>query len=198
MIWQHYINKTQIAFWDVFLSPNRSNERFWLSVQCFRPPSIYLCSIIQSINSDDELQSIENQIAQLNPNRLLDRYIKSKHPTIMAQPTAYVFRSAEDTLTFCYDAACATRNGDTWEIPEVIEYLSDVEWQDEAIQKVIIEPSFADYRPTSTVGWFGNLKKLTIIEGIEHLNTSCVTDMTSMFRACTSLTSLALYHFDTS
>ena len=76
----------------------------------------------------------------------------------MAQPTAYVFRSAEDTLTFCYDAACATRNGDTWEIPEVIEYLSDVEWQDEAIQKVIIEPSFADYRPTSTVGWFGNLK----------------------------------------
>ena len=116
----------------------------------------------------------------------------------MAQPTAYVFRSAEDTLTFCYDAACATRNGDTWEIPEVIEYLSDVEWQDEAIQKVIIEPSFADYRPTSTVGWFGNLKKLTIIEGIEHLNTSCVTDMTSMFRACTSLTSLDLSHFDTS
>ena len=116
----------------------------------------------------------------------------------MAQPTAYVFRSAEDTLTFCYDAACATRNGDTWEIPEVIEYLSDVEWQDEAIQKVIIEPSFADYRPTSTVGWFGNLKKLTIIEGIEHLNTSCVTDMTSMFRACTSLTSLDVAHFDTS
>ncbi len=40
----------------------------------------------------------------------------------MAQPTAYVFRSAEDTLTFCYDAACESRNGDTWEIPEVIEY----------------------------------------------------------------------------
>ena len=95
----------------------------------------------------------------------------------MAHPTAYVFRSAEDTLTFCYDAACATRNGATWEIPEVIEYLSDVEWQDEAIQKVIIEPSFADYRPTSTVGWFGNLKKLTTIEGLEHLNTSCVTNM---------------------
>ena len=116
----------------------------------------------------------------------------------MPHPTAYVFRSAEDTLTFCYDAACATRNGDTWEIPEVIEYLSDVEWQDEAIQKVIIEPSFADYRPTSTVGWFGNLKKLTTIEGLEHLNTSCVTNMGGMFSGCSALTSLDLSHFDTS
>ena len=116
----------------------------------------------------------------------------------MAQPTAYVFRSAEDTLTFCYDAACATRNGDTWEIPEVIEYLSDVEWQDEAIQKVIIEPSFKDFCPTTTMAWFCNLRNLTIIEGLEYLNTSCVTDMIGMFGRCESLTSIDLSHFDTS
>jgi len=116
----------------------------------------------------------------------------------MSQPTAYVFRSAEDTLTFCYDAACATRNGDTWEIPEVIEYLSDVEWQDEAIQKVIIEPSFKDFCPTTTMAWFCNLRNLTIIEGLEYLNTSCVTDMIGMFGRCESLTSIDLSHFDTS
>lgn len=39
----------------------------------------------------------------------------------MSQPTAYVFRSAEDTLTFCYDAACAIRNGATWHIPPTLE-----------------------------------------------------------------------------
>ena len=158
----------------------------FFSVQCFRPPSIYLCSIIQIINSDDELQSIENQIAQL----------KSKHPTIMSQPTAYVFRSAEDTLTFCYDAACAIRNGDTCHIPPTLEDTAP--WAMEEIKKIVIAPSFADHRPTSTARWFRHLGNLTTIEGLEHLNTSCVTDMSQMFFDCSSLTTLDLSHFDTS
>ncbi len=155
-------------------------------MQCFRPPSIYLCSIIQNINSDDELQSIENQIAQL----------KSKHPTIKAQPTAYVFRSAEDTLTFCYDAACESRNGDTWHIPQTLEDTAP--WAMDEIKKIVIAPSFADHRPTSTARWFENLEYLTTIEGLEHLNTSCVTDMNSMFWYSNVLTTLDVSHFDTS
>ena len=93
----------------------------------------------------------------------------------MAQPTAYVFRSAEDTLTFCYDAACAIRNSETWHIPPTLEDTAP--WAMEEIKKIVIAPSFADHRPTSTARWFRNFGNLTTIEGLEHLNTSCVTDM---------------------
>ena len=114
----------------------------------------------------------------------------------MAQPTAYVFRSAEDTLTFCYDAACESRNGDTWHIPPTLENTAP--WAMEEIKKIVIAPSFADHRPTSTAKWFENLEHLTTIEGLEHLNTSCVTDMSGMFENCEALTTLDLSHFDTS
>jgi len=52
---------------------------------------------------------------------------------------AYVFRSAEDTLTFCYDAERASRNGETWEIPETIGDECDVPWQEEEIKRLEIE-----------------------------------------------------------
>ena len=114
----------------------------------------------------------------------------------MSQPTAYVFRSAEDTLTFCYDADCATRNGDTWHIPQTLEVAAP--WAMEEIKKIVIDPSFADHRPTSTARWFEKLEHLTTIEGLEHLNTSCVTDMSDMFFGCEGLTTLDVSHFDTS
>ena len=114
----------------------------------------------------------------------------------MAHPTAYVFRSAEDTLTFCYDAACESRNGDTWHIPQTLEDTAP--WAMEEIKKIVIDPSFVDHRPTSTARWFGSFDNLTTIEGLEYLNTSCVTDMSQMFFDCSSLTTLDLSHFDTS
>ena len=114
----------------------------------------------------------------------------------MLHPTAYVFRSAEDTLTFCYDAACATRNGDTWHIPPTLEDTAP--WAMEEIKKIVIAPSFADHRPTSTARWFRHFGNLTTIEGLEHLNTSCVTDMSQMFGYSNVLTTLDLSHFDTS
>ena len=66
------------------------------------------------------------------------------------------------------------------------------------IKKVVFDASFKDFRPTSTEYWFYNLKALTTIEGIEHLNTSAVTDMAGMFEGCSSLTSLNLSNFNTS
>ncbi len=112
--------------------------------------------------------------------------------------SAYVFRSAEDTLTFCYDAARESRNGDIWDIPEGKAKIKEINWSDEAIRKVVIDPSFADYRPTSTARWFRRLTNLTTIEGLEHLNTSEVTDMQGMFEKCYAITALDLSDFDTS
>ena len=66
------------------------------------------------------------------------------------------------------------------------------------ITQVVFEPSFTDARPKSCSHWFRECKKLTTIEGIEYLNTSNVSDMSSMFENCSGLTSLDVSHFNTS
>ena len=63
---------------------------------------------------------------------------------------------------------------------------------------VVFDASFGDFFPTNTIYWFYLLQSLKSIEGLEHLNTSQVTDMSSMFSGCSSLTSLDLSDFDTS
>ena len=46
---------------------------------------------------------------------------------------------------------------------------------------VVFDVSFKDVRPTSCYYWFNEFTSLTIIEGIENLNTEEVTDMRYMF-----------------
>ena len=65
------------------------------------------------------------------------------------------------------------------------------------ISKVVFEASFANARPTSCYAWFQDFIKLKQIVGIENLNTENVTDMSDMFRFCSSLTSLDVTHFNT-
>lgn len=67
----------------------------------------------------------------------------------------------------------------------------------DSITKVVFDPSFAQVQPTRTENWFNGMKNLTDIEGIENLNTSKVTNMSSMFAGCSSLTSIDLSHFET-
>ena len=72
-------------------------------------------------------------------------------------------------------------------------------WTDEKnTTNVVIEPSFADVLPTSCAGWFVGLANLASITGLEYLNTSEVTTMSSMFSGCEALTSLDLKNFNTS
>ncbi len=65
------------------------------------------------------------------------------------------------------------------------------------IRKVVFDASFANARPTSCYMWFDRCYDLTEIEGIENLNTEEVTNMYSMFYACSSLTSLDVSNFNT-
>ncbi len=64
--------------------------------------------------------------------------------------------------------------------------------------KVVFDDSFKYIAPTSCYQWFYNFTSLETIEGIKNLNTSEVTDMSSMFSGCSSLTSLDLSNFNTS
>ena len=72
-------------------------------------------------------------------------------------------------------------------------------WRNQSakINKVVFDASFAKARPTSCYMWFNRCSDLTEIEGIENLNTEEVTNMYSMFYACSSLTSLDVSHFNT-
>ena len=65
------------------------------------------------------------------------------------------------------------------------------------VEKVTFDDSFWYEEPFSTKGWFQNMTNLKVIEGIDNLDTSAVTDMGSMFYNCSSLESLDLSGFRT-
>ena len=122
-------------------------------------------------------------------------------------PEAYVHLSKDQTtLTFYYDSLRADRDGTTWGIRDtkkgcfctIPAWTGDEEFPNTTVLTAVFDASFRNFRTTTTAGWFQFLQSLKIIEGLEHLNTSQVTDMSSMFDGCSSLTSLDLTSFDTS
>ena len=124
-------------------------------------------------------------------------------------PTAYVLWCSEHRrLSFCYTED-QVKVGDSYNGFEVTALWSDTQvtqtgstapaWNSvaENVTDVIIDQSFADVRPNSLNRWFANMRKITDIYGLEHLNTSQVTDMTSLFHDCIKLNELDLTNFDT-
>lgn len=114
-----------------------------------------------------------------------------------------VLDNAAGTLTFKHDAhkpagAFSLNEGETYPAWYDGDYDGDGnEYNKNNIKKVVFDASFADARPTNCYAWFYACKDLTIIEGLEYLNTEKVTNMTGMFSGCTSLTSLDVSKFDT-
>ena len=110
-----------------------------------------------------------------------------------------VFDEATNTLTFKHDtnkpdgafALNDSKNLPNW-------YRTDSYGNNSlSIEKVVFDASFANARPTSCYGWFYRCKDLTIIEGIEYLNTQNVTNMGFMFYGCSALKTLDVSNFDT-
>ena len=114
-----------------------------------------------------------------------------------------VLDNAAGTLTFKHDAnkpAGAFSLNDDLTYPAWYAAAADddgTEYNKNNIQKVIFDPSFANARPTNCRFWFLGCKDLTVIEGLEYLNTENVTSMRAMFSGCSSLTSLDVSKFDT-
>ncbi len=110
-----------------------------------------------------------------------------------AGPEPYAVLSQNNTvLTFYYDTNRGAFQGSM--------DVTSTAWLDfkEQITTAVFDASFADCTTlTSTSSWFADCKKLTIIEGIENLNTQNVTDMGGMFLGCDALTSLDVSHFNT-
>jgi len=99
------------------------------------------------------------------------------------------------TLTFYY----GTKPANALDIAERYSSVSERAWDPDTmtIQKVVFNASFAQYRPTETWCWFYNMKTLKVVEGMENLNTSNVTDMGWMFSGCSSLLYLDVSYFNT-
>ncbi len=108
---------------------------------------------------------------------------------------AYVYIE-NSTLVFKYDINMSSCPYQKWEIPN----SKNIPWNSisHAVESIVIDPSFADYRPTTTAYWFHGASNVTSITGLEYLNTSEVTNMNSMFASCSHLQSVDLSHFNTS
>ena len=110
-----------------------------------------------------------------------------------------VLDNAAGTLTFKHDAnkpagAFSLNEGEAYPA----WYDGDgTDYNKNNIQKVIFDPSFANARPTNCCAWFLGCKDLTVIEGLEYLNTENVKSLHSMFGSCKSLPSLDVSTFDT-
>ena len=115
-----------------------------------------------------------------------------------AEKEAYaVYTPTDKTLTFYYDDQRIGRQGDKYSLNTGTNNPGWIN-ADKQFSKVVFEPSFANYRPTSTYSWFYGQKDLTTIINFRNLKTENVTVMKYMFRDCSSLTSLGLSNFDTS
>ena len=117
---------------------------------------------------------------------------------VWAQKKMYtVLDTKTGTMTFMYDEnkPASTESQLVYDVPT--SSLPGWYYKRSNIKKVVIDPSFADARPTTCSEWFYGCNKLTEIQSIGNLNTSEVKDMSFMFEHCSSLTSLDLLNFNT-
>ena len=101
----------------------------------------------------------------------------------------------ETTLTFFYDTLRSSKTGTIWTIERKDNSVSERGYGS-TIKKMIFDASFKDFLPIK-INWFSGLGRLSSIDGLENLNTSAVTDMSSMFYGCNSLKDLNLSSFNT-
>ena len=179
----HYCSKLTTIYCNDTWTCNKSNKMF------------VACPKLKGAVSYDESKT---NVAMANPNT---GYFTKKTND---NREAYVVKTNNGkTLTFYYDTQKATRPGTKWGIKEKHEGTSIPAWAgiykspNTTTTQAVIDPSFKDFRPKTTACWFNQLQALTQITGIEHLNTSEVTDMNAMFYECKALTQLNVTKFDT-
>ena len=163
------------------------------------------CSALKTIYASDKFvtDQVTESTCMFSDCLSFKDYTSSKedHTYANCGPTGYftygrgyaMFDDATGTLTFSYKGFKPEG------AYELNEGGNNPEWisKNSYVKKVVFDASFAKARPTSCYYWFRGCDMLTQIEGIEHLNTEEVTDMSWMFMDCRGLTSLDVSHFNT-
>ena len=164
-----------------------------------------VCSNLKTIYASDKFvtDQVTESTCMFSDCLKLKDYTSSKedHTYANCGPIGYftygrgyaMFDDATGTLTFSYKGFKPEG------AYELNEGGNNPEWisKNSYVKKVVFDASFAKARPTSCYYWFRGCDMLTQIEGIEHLNTEEVTDMSWMFMDCRGLTSLDVSHFNT-
>ena len=163
------------------------------------------CSALKTIYASDKFvtDQVTESTCMFSDCLKLKDYTSSKedHTYANCGPTGYftygrgyaMFDNATETLTFSYKGFKPEGAYELNEGGNTPEWIS----KNSYVKKVVFDASFAKARPTSCYYWFRGCDMLTQIEGIEHLNTEEVTDMSWMFMDCRGLTSLDVSHFNT-
>ena len=107
------------------------------------------------------------------------------------------YESSTQTLTFKKNVGETLPENSAWVEDE--QTVADIKKKlgNGTIVHIVFDKSFSTYTPTSLYRFFADLPKLETITGLEYLNTEKVTNMSSMFYNCSSLTSLDVTHFNT-
>ena len=107
------------------------------------------------------------------------------------------YESSTQTLTF-KEYAGETLPSNSVVVKDKMK-VADIKrnFENGTIVHIVFDKSFSTFTPTSLYSFFGNLRKLETITGLEYLNTEKVTDMSYMFFACSKLTSLDVTNFNT-
>ena len=107
------------------------------------------------------------------------------------------YDSSTQTLTFKENVGETLPENSVWVIDRQRVATIKNKLGNGTIVHIVFDKSFSTYTPTTLYGFFMDLTKLETITGLEYLNTEKVTDMSSMFSSCSSLTSLDVTKFNT-
>ena len=107
------------------------------------------------------------------------------------------YESSTQTLTFKKYAGETLPENSAWVEDKMTVATINQNLRNGTIVHIVFDKSFSTFTPTSLYSFFGNLRKLETITGLEYLNTEKVTDMSYMFFACSKLTSLDVTNFNT-
>ena len=148
-------------------------------------------NFVQNIKNNVQIVDVYYVSPRLNPIKMKKIFILLLLCTIFgaqalkAANEAYAVHDTNTgTFTFYYDSQKSSRTGTVYSLNGPGE---SPEWGWQSCRVVYFDESFKNYRPTSTREWFSGWRYLVNIANIQNLNTSEVTDMSNMFKGCSSL-----------
>lgn len=116
-------------------------------------------------------------------------------PMLAQEAEAYaVFDADNKTLTFKFDMKRPVGAYPLNMADEAPGWRKDIYYK---VEKVVFDESFARAKPTNGFMWFDSFSSLKAIDGMEHLNTEEMSNMSMMFNDCRVLKSIDLSRFNT-
>ncbi|MGP3641021.1 BspA family leucine-rich repeat surface protein [Lentilactobacillus hilgardii] len=158
----------------------------------------YLCSTNVHADTDNPIAQVAKTNSQIdNPTNV--KQVALDASNVQANSIQQTQQAAEDgsrqveDVSYSIDSGTLTLSGGTLKLAH-----RDYPWaSNDTITKVQITGPLK-LEGSSAAGLFGYMHGLKSIIGMSNLDTSKATDMSYMFNACTSLTSLDLSNFHTS